>query len=84
MTRFAISIFDKTDVNMADYSTNVATMARLLAIAHIVVGTLLICFGIADRLVQYYDAWTGYGFFGVWIGIWVSSCFDRFLLESSI
>ena len=69
---------------MADYSANVAKMARLLAIAHIIIGTLLICFGIADRLVQSYEVWTGYVYFGVWIGIWVSSCSDRFLLESII
>ena len=45
-------------------------MARILAIVHIIVGFLLICFGIADRAVEYF--WTGYGCYGIWIGVWVS------------
>ena len=57
-------------VNMADNSVKAANMARILAIVHIVVGFLLICFGIADRAVEYF--WTGYGCFGIWTGIWVS------------
>lgn len=55
---------------MAESSAKVAKMARILAFVHIIVGFLLICFGIADRLVEYF--WTGYGCFRVWIGIWVS------------
>ncbi|KAL9961009.1 hypothetical protein ACROYT_G029885 [Oculina patagonica] len=54
---------------MAESSAKVAKMARILAMVHIIVGFLLICFGIADRLVEY--IWTGYGYFGVWIGIWM-------------
>lgn len=45
-------------------------MARILALVHIIVGFLLICFGIADRAVEYF--WTGYGGYGIWMGIWVS------------
>lgn len=55
---------------MADYSAKVANMARILAIVHIIVGSLLICFGIADRAVEYF--WTGYGCYGIWMGVWVS------------
>ena len=40
---------------MAD-SVKLANMVRLLAIVHIIVGFLLICFGIADRLVEYRDS----------------------------
>ena len=59
---------------MADNSGKVANMARILAIVHIIVGFLLICFGIADRAVEYF--WTGYGCYGIWIGVWVSNaCF---------
>jgi len=63
---------------MADNTENVVKMARFLAIAHIIVGFLLISFGIADGVtsISYhstiYDFWTGYIFFGIWIGVWVS------------
>ena len=59
--------------NMAEYSVLAAKMTRLLALAHIVVGILLICFGIADRLVDYYYSWTGELYFGIWIGLWVGT-----------
>jgi len=60
--------------NMAEYSVMAAKMARLLALAHIVVGILLICFGIADRLVEYHYSWTGELYqFGIWIGLWVGT-----------
>jgi len=55
---------------MVENSAKVAKMARILAIVHIIVGVLLICFGIADRAVEYF--WTGYVGFGIWIGLWVS------------
>ena len=55
---------------MADNAGRVATMARILSIMHIIVGSLLICFGIADRAVEYF--YTGDIGFGIWIGIWVS------------
>ncbi|XP_078382698.1 uncharacterized protein LOC144665335 [Oculina patagonica] len=54
---------------MAENSAKVANMARVLAIVHIVVGSILICFGIADRAMQYY--WTGYGCYGIWMGVWM-------------
>ena len=44
-------------------------IARLLALAHIVVGSLLFIFGIVDRVEGYF--WTGKGCFGIWCGIWV-------------
>jgi len=57
-------------------SKAVITMIRVLAIFHIVVGALLIIFGIADgvtALLGYeYMFIAGYGFYGVWIGTWVS------------
>ena len=56
---------------MADYyALKVVYMARILAIVHIVVGSLLICFGIADIAVQYF--WSGHGCWGIWMGVWVS------------
>ena len=59
---------------MADCSRTAVIMARSLAIAHIVVGSLLIIFGIADGVME--TSRRGYGvgfiFFGVWIGAWVS------------
>jgi len=44
-------------------------IARLAALAHIVVGVLLLIFGIADRIEGYF--WTGKECFGIWCGIWV-------------
>ena len=55
---------------MAENSTKAVNMARLLAIVHIMVGFLLFCFGIGDLAVQYF--YTGYGCYGIWIGVWVS------------
>ena len=43
-----------------------AKMARILAIVHIIVGFLLICFGIADSFVPYF--WTSFPAFGIWSG----------------
>ena len=43
--------------------------ARLSAIGHIVVGILLMVFGIVDRVEGYF--WTGEGCFGIWCGVWV-------------
>ena len=61
--------------NMAEPSAKIAKMARNLAMAHIVIGFLLICFGIGDRLVEFHKfcSWTGRAYFGIWIGIWVST-----------
>jgi len=55
---------------MADTEAKAVNMARTFAIVHIIVGFLLFCFGIADFVVGYF--WTGYGCFGIWIGVWVS------------
>ena len=55
---------------MADNAGRVATMAGILSIMHIIVGSLLICFGIADSAVGFYD--TGHIGYGIWIGVWVS------------
>jgi len=53
------------------FSQYVAKMARILAIVHIIVGTLLIgSFVIAE--LEEEDLSTGYGFFGIWTGVWVS------------
>ncbi|XP_068706835.1 uncharacterized protein [Montipora foliosa] len=60
---------------MADNGRKAVAMARFLAIAHIIVGSLLIIFGIADGVTSInrrsYGFWTGHVFFGVWIGAWV-------------
>ena len=56
-------------------SSGTVSMVRVLAIFHIVVGGLLIIFGIADgvtSLVTGYQFYTGRVFYGVWIGTWVS------------
>ena len=45
-------------------------MARILATIHIILGSFLVFFGIAERDVDYF--WTGHGYFGIWIGVWVS------------
>ena len=55
---------------MADNSAKVAKMARAFAIVHIIVGFLLIYFGIPDGVLEYF--WIGYVGFGVWTGVWVS------------
>lgn len=55
---------------MTDSSVKVAKMARILAIIHIILGFFLVYFGIAERDVDYF--WTGHGYFGIWIGVWVS------------
>ena len=60
---------------MAENSAKAAKMARFLAITQILTGFLLLCFGIADRLVP--GGITGYGYFGVWIGIWVNKQLSR-------
>lgn len=54
---------------MAECSRIVVAMALCLAIGHIVIGFLLICFGIADGVTT--DDYTGHIYFGVWIGLWV-------------
>ncbi|XP_067047526.1 membrane-spanning 4-domains subfamily A member 4A-like isoform X2 [Acropora muricata] len=56
-------------------SRRTVSLIRSLAIFHIVVGALLIILGIADGVTSLATSgrtfWTGYGFFGVWIGIWM-------------
>ena len=66
---------------MANSSATVVKIARVLAIAHIVVGVLLILFGIGDRLTAgpFFGA-TGYIYFGVWSGLWVS-CHCGLIIE---
>ncbi|XP_068706812.1 uncharacterized protein [Montipora foliosa] len=58
---------------MADCSRTAVIMARSLAIAHIVVGSLLIIFGVADSVMEISGGEFGFGFifFGVWIGAWM-------------
>ncbi|XP_067047512.1 uncharacterized protein [Acropora muricata] len=57
-------------------SGRTVSMVRVLAIFHIVVGALLIIFGIADSVTalsnaQGFSFLTGIIFFGVWIGTWM-------------
>ncbi|KAJ7376824.1 hypothetical protein OS493_032290 [Desmophyllum pertusum] len=66
---------------MADNSAKIAYMARILSIAHIIVGFLLFCFGIADLAVPYF--WTGYVSFGIWIGAW-AGVFMGFSITSAV
>ncbi|KAL9961015.1 hypothetical protein ACROYT_G029894 [Oculina patagonica] len=53
---------------MAPDSAKVVNKARELAITHILVGLLLVIFGIADRFT---DSWKGDKYFGIWIGVWM-------------
>ncbi|XP_078382709.1 uncharacterized protein LOC144665345 [Oculina patagonica] len=58
---------------MADNSAKVVKMARILAIVHIIVGFLLFCLGIADRLTPAYDYFGSPGeiCIGIWTGVWM-------------
>ena len=58
---------------MAENSANTAKMVRFLAITQILIGVVLLCFGIAERLVL--GGPSSYGNFGVWNGILVSNFF---------
>ena len=55
-------------------SMAVLSRVRVLAITHILVGALLIAFGIADGVTQDVDFIFNsiFGFFGTGTGIWVS------------
>ena len=53
-------------------SNGVVAMARVLAIIHIVVGALLIIFGIVDVALLYYGSYIRFLFLPVVFGIWVS------------
>ena len=55
-------------------SKAVVSRVRVLAITHILVGALLIIFGIANGVTQnFYDTFnSSFGFFGIGTGVWVS------------
>ena len=53
-------------------SNGVVAMARVLAIIHIVVGALLIIFGIVDVALLYYGTYIRFLVLPVVFGIWVS------------
>ena len=58
-----------------EVSRAVVSRVRVLAITHILVGALLIIFGIANGVTQnsYYDIFnSSFGFFGIGTGVWVS------------
>ena len=55
--------------NMADYSAKATNSARTLAIAHVIVGFLLVIFGRGDYVAE---TWTGVIGMGIWTGVWVS------------
>ena len=54
---------------MADNTAKYLKYTRLIALAHIIGGALLLIFGIVDRAHGYF--WSGEGCFGIWCGIWV-------------
>ncbi|XP_058955032.2 uncharacterized protein [Pocillopora verrucosa] len=54
---------------MADSSAQATSVARFLAIAHIFLGFVLVCFGIADYVTR--DFFTGLICFGIWTGLWM-------------
>ena len=65
-------------LNKAGYSAKAANRVEgYPVIVHIIFGSPLICFGIADRAVEY--AWMGDGCFGTWIGVWVSCACDCYM-----
>ncbi|KAK2548962.1 hypothetical protein P5673_030710, partial [Acropora cervicornis] len=68
-------------------SRRTVSLVRSLAIFHIVVGALLIILGIADGVTSLatagYVFWTGYVFFGVWIGTW-AGVFMGFSITSAV
>ena len=64
---------------MADNTAKTLKIARLVALAHIVVGVLLFIFGIADRVHGYF--WTGEGCFGIWCGVWVGCLRSNIILN---
>ena len=49
-----------------------ASALRGLAIAQMVFGALMVVFGVA--CIFSVDNWTSYVGFGIWVGVWVSSC----------
>ena len=59
-----------------ELSRAVVSRVRVLAITHILVGALLVIFGIANGVTQnfYYTGTfnSSYGYFGVGAGVWVS------------
>ena len=57
-------------LKMADNTEAAVKMARLLAIAHIVVGFLLLCFGIADAALMWPSLYPAIS--TICFGIWVS------------
>ena len=57
-------------INMADYIAVKAAEARKLAITQLIVGFLLLCFGIGEQVLE--ELRTRDGYFGIWAGILVS------------
>ena len=53
-------------------SNGVVTRARVLAFIHIVVGALLIIFGIVDAALIFYGAYIRFLVLPIVFGIWVS------------
>ncbi|XP_015757508.1 PREDICTED: uncharacterized protein LOC107336927 isoform X1 [Acropora digitifera] len=56
-----------------EVSRAVVSKVRVLAITHILVGALLVIFGIANGVTQnFYDAFnSSFGFFGIGTGVWM-------------
>lgn len=61
---------------MADNLATAIKNARILAIVHVIVGILLVCLGIIDRLMEISIG--GYICMGIWTGIWVSRIVSLF------
>ena len=53
--------------------------ARVIAVAHIIVGLFLFVLGLTERLQG--DSWTGKIAFGIWCGLWVGFFFYFFCLN---
>ncbi|XP_074607339.1 uncharacterized protein LOC141860195 isoform X2 [Acropora palmata] len=68
-----------------EVSRPVVSRVRVLAITHILVGALLIIFGIANGVTQnFYDTFnSSFGFFGIGTGIW-AGIFMGFAITSAV
>ncbi|XP_015757509.1 PREDICTED: uncharacterized protein LOC107336927 isoform X2 [Acropora digitifera] len=68
-----------------EVSRAVVSKVRVLAITHILVGALLVIFGIANGVTQnFYDAFnSSFGFFGIGTGVWAGT-FMGFAITSAV
>ena len=82
--RFAVS-HEERDAKVSivvvsmEENTSGLKFARVIAVAHIIVGLFLFVLGLTERLQG--DSWTGKIAFGIWCGLWVGFFFYFFCLN---